>query len=118
MRFKSATQMMLFLVVQLCKEHLYGLVFMTVAAGPLFNFIFSGIIFFAVYMNQGVTKLPLTVEKVFERLIKNSFEKGDIIRSINGVQIFENFKSLMIIYLKIVDLMKNLLMLSKEMDRL
>ena len=69
-------------------------------------------------MNQGVTKFPLTVEKVFTiRLIRNKFEKGDIIRSINGVQIYKNL-NVLIIYLKIVDLMKNLLILLKEMDRL
>ena len=67
--------------------------FMTVAAGPLFNFIFSGIIFFVVYMNQGVTKFPLTVEKVFTTPYQQQFEKGDIISSINGVQINENLKN-------------------------
>ena len=50
--------------------------FMTVAAGPLFNFIFSGIIFFIVYMNQGVTKFPITVEKVFDdALSENSLKR-------------------------------------------
>ena len=68
--------------------------FMTVLAGPLFNFIFSGIIFFAVYMNQGVTKFPLTVEKVFVAPYQQQFEKGDIISSINGVQIYENINDL------------------------
>ena len=66
--------------------------FMTVAAGPLFNFLFSGIIFFAVYINQGVVKFPLTVEKVFESPYQKQLEKGDIVRSINGVRIFENLK--------------------------
>ena len=66
--------------------------FMTVAAGPLFNFLFSGIIFFAVYINQGVIKFPLTVEKVFESPYQKQLEKGDIVRSINGVRIFENLK--------------------------
>ena len=68
--------------------------FITVAAGPLFNFIFSGIIFFAVYMSQGVTKFPLTVEKVFATPYQQQFEKGDIISSINGVQIYENINNL------------------------
>ena len=68
--------------------------FITVAAGPLFNFIFSAIIFFAVYMNQGVTKFPLTVEKVFATPYQQQFEKGDIISSINGVQIYENINDL------------------------
>ena len=68
--------------------------FLTVVAGPLFNFIFSGIIFFIVYMNQGVTKFPLTVEKVFTTPYQQQFEKGDIISSINGVQIYENSNEL------------------------
>ena len=64
--------------------------FMTVAAGPVFNFIFSGIIFFAVYMNQGVTKFPITVEKVFDTPYQKQLEEGDIILSINGIRIYEN----------------------------
>ena len=68
--------------------------FMTVVAGPLFNFIFSGIIFFIVYMNQGVTKFPLTVEKVFTTPYQQQFEKGDIISSINGVRINKNLNDL------------------------
>ena len=68
--------------------------FMTVAAGPLFNFIFSGIIFFVVYMNQGVTKFPLTVEKVFTTPYQQQFEKGDVISSINGVLIHKNINEL------------------------
>ena len=68
--------------------------FMTVVAGPLFNFIFSGIIFFIVYMNQGVTKFPLTVEKVFTTPYQQQFEKGDIISSINGVRINKNINDL------------------------
>jgi len=59
--------------------------FATVAAGPLFNFIFSGVIFFLIYMNQGVTKFPLTVESVFESPYQNELEEGDVIRSINNV---------------------------------
>ena len=64
--------------------------FITVAAGPIFNFLFSGFIFFVLYMNQGVTKFPITVEKVFESPYQELFEKGDIVRSINGVRIYEN----------------------------
>ena len=65
--------------------------FMTVAAGPLFNFLFSGFIFFIIYMNQGETKFPLTVEKVFDSPYQNQLEKGDIVKSINGFQLDENF---------------------------
>ncbi len=59
--------------------------FLTVAAGPIFNFIFSGLIFLLIYMNQGITKLPLTVDKVFDSPYKQKFEKGDVVRSINGI---------------------------------
>ena len=64
--------------------------FITVAAGPFFNFLFSGIIFFAIYMSQGITKIPLTVEMVFESPYENKLKKGDIIRSINGVPVYED----------------------------
>ena len=37
-------------------------------------------------MNQGETKFPLTVEKVFDSPYQNQLEKGDIVKSINGVQ--------------------------------
>ena len=69
--------------------------FATVAAGPIFNFIFSGIIFFIIYFNQGVTKLPLTVEKVFDSPYEIMFEKDDIIRSINGIKIDQDFNKLL-----------------------
>ena len=65
--------------------------FLTVAAGPFFNFIFSGIIFFIIFMNQGVTSLPLTVEKVYDAPYQTNFEKGDIIRSVNGQILGEDF---------------------------
>ena len=45
-------------------------------------------------MNQGVTKFPLTVEKVFETPYQKQFQKGDIVRSINGVRIYENLNNL------------------------
>jgi len=66
--------------------------FMTVAAGPLFNFLFSGFIFFIIYMDQGVTKFPITVEKVFKSPFHEKLEKGDIVVSINGVRLSENLK--------------------------
>ncbi len=61
--------------------------FMTVAAGPVFNFIFSGLIFFLIFINQGVTKLPLTVDKVFGSPYDQLFEKGDVVHSVNGIVI-------------------------------
>ena len=66
--------------------------FMTVAAGPLFNFLFSGLIFFTIYMNQGVTKFPITVEKVFDSPYYKQLEQDDIIRSINGLRVDENLE--------------------------
>ena len=68
--------------------------FITVAAGPMFNFIFSGIIFFLIYMNQGVTEFPLTVGKVFDSPYAQKFQKGDIVRSINGIAIENEFDEL------------------------
>jgi regulator of sigma E protease len=59
--------------------------FITVAAGPVFNFIFSGLIFFLIYMNQGTIKIPLTVGKTFESPYIQKFQKGDIVRSVNGI---------------------------------
>ena len=66
--------------------------FMTVAAGPIFNFIFSGIVFFMIYMNQGTIKFPLTVEKLFDAPYNHKLQENDIIRSINGVEIKDNLK--------------------------
>jgi len=68
--------------------------FVTVAAGPFFNFIFSGVIFFLIYLNQGVTSLPLTVEKVFESPDQTKFEGGDIVRAINGIRIGDNLDTI------------------------
>jgi regulator of sigma E protease len=68
--------------------------FITVAAGPLFNFIFSGFIFFLIFMDQGMTKLPLTVDKTFDTPYKQKFEKGDVVRSVNGLKIKNDLKKL------------------------
>ena len=46
-----------------------------VAAGPLFNFLFSGFIFFIIFMNQGVTQFPITVEKVFDTPYQQQLER-------------------------------------------
>jgi len=59
--------------------------FITVAAGPIFNFIFSGLIFFLIFMNQGTTRFPITVEKPFDAPYKQKFEEGDVVRSVNGI---------------------------------
>ena len=68
--------------------------FITVAAGPLFNFIFSGLIFFLIFMDQGMTKLPLTVDKTFDTPFEQKFEKGDVVRSVNGLKINNDLKKL------------------------
>ena len=61
--------------------------FITVAAGPIFNFIFSGVIFFLIFMNQGTTRFPITVEEPFDAPYNQNFEGGDIVRSVNGVPV-------------------------------
>ena len=61
--------------------------FLTVAAGPIFNFVFSGIIFFLISINQGTVKLPLTVLKLFDSPSKHVLMEGDVVKSINGVEI-------------------------------
>ena len=68
--------------------------FITVAAGPLFNFIFSGLIFFLIFMDQGMTKLPLTVDKTFDTPYEQKFEKGDVVRSVNGLKIKNDLNKL------------------------
>lgn len=68
--------------------------FITVAAGPLFNFIFSGLIFFLIFMDQGMTKLPLTVDKTFDTPYEQKFEKADVVRSVNGLKINNDLKKL------------------------
>ena len=68
--------------------------FITVAAGPLFNFIFSGLIFFLIFMDQGMTKLPVTVDKTFDTPYEQKFEKGDVVRSVNGLKINNDLKKL------------------------
>ena len=68
--------------------------FITVAAGPLFNFIFSGLIFFLIFMDQGMTKLPVTVDKTFDNPYEQKFEKGDVVRSVNGLKINNDLKKL------------------------
>ena len=65
--------------------------FTTVAAGPIFNFLFSGLIFFVIYMNQGVTKFPITVENVYDSPYQEKLEKGDIVKSINSVPLHKDF---------------------------
>ena len=68
--------------------------FITVAAGPIFNFIFSGVIFFLIYMNQGIIKTPLTVDKLFDAPYEQKLRKDDIVRSINGIELTDKIDDL------------------------
>ena len=68
--------------------------FITVAAGPIFNFIFSGIIFFCIFLGQGTTQLPVTVANLFELPYNFALRKGDVVLSINGVNISEELENI------------------------
>ena len=67
--------------------------FLTVSAGPVFNFLLSIVIFFLIYMDQGITKVPVTVHKLFEMPYQQKLVKGDIIKSINDIEIESNLNS-------------------------
>ncbi|MEL6915004.1 MAG: RIP metalloprotease RseP [Pseudomonadota bacterium] len=58
---------------------------LTVAAGPVFNFILSAVIFAAFYMFNGEAREPLTVDTSLPMPVVNELEQGDVIRSIGGV---------------------------------
>ncbi|MEO0676200.1 MAG: RIP metalloprotease RseP [Pseudomonadota bacterium] len=57
---------------------------LTVAAGPIFNFILSAIIFAVFFMVNGEAREPITVESVVETPRVNELEPGDIITAIGG----------------------------------
>ena len=59
----------------------------TVAAGPVFNFILSLILFFGLSVNQGVTKNPLTVGQVYDVPQVSEVQVGDILRRIGSVDV-------------------------------
>ena len=59
----------------------------TVAAGPLFNFIMSLILFFGLSVNQGVTKNPLTVGQVYDVPQVSEVQVGDILRRVGSVDV-------------------------------
>ena len=44
-------------------------------------------------MDQGITKVPVTVHKLFEMPYHQKLVKGDIIKSINGIEIKSNLNS-------------------------
>ena len=57
----------------------------TVAAGPLFNFLFSILIFLGVILFQGVPSDPLTIQRVLPNPAAQDLRPGDEILQINGV---------------------------------
>ena len=44
-------------------------------------------------MDQGITKVPVTVHKLFDMPHHQKLVKGDIIKSINGIEIKSNLNS-------------------------
>ena len=56
----------------------------TVAAGPVFNFALSAMIFFSVFMLQGTIKDPLTVGDLRTLPAVQELQQGDVIRQIEG----------------------------------
>ena len=59
----------------------------TVAAGPIFNFVFSIAIFFMLFVSVGQVREPLTVSKINPLPFVNQLEQGDEIISISGYKI-------------------------------
>lgn len=59
----------------------------TVAAGPVFNFVLSFLIFAALVMFRGVTADPITVDEVAALPnVQNELVQGDVILAINGAE--------------------------------
>ncbi|MCI2398368.1 RIP metalloprotease RseP [Aliiroseovarius subalbicans] len=57
----------------------------TVAAGPIFNFVLSGLIFAGVLFSQGIASDPLTVDEVAQIPgIEGTLDSGDLILEIDG----------------------------------
>ena len=59
----------------------------TVAAGPVFNFVFSIIIFFSIFVSVGQVREPLTISKINPLPFINQLKEGDEIISISGFQL-------------------------------
>ena len=59
----------------------------TVAAGPIFNFILSLILFFALSISQGVTKNPLTVGQVYDVPQVSEVQVGDILKRVGSIDV-------------------------------
>jgi regulator of sigma E protease len=59
----------------------------TVAAGPIFNFILSLILFFGLSIIQGVTKNPLTVGEVYDVPQVSEVQVGDILKRVGSIEV-------------------------------
>jgi len=59
----------------------------TVAAGPVFNFILSLILFFGLSISQGVTKNPLTVGQVYDVPQLSEVQVGDILKRVGSIDV-------------------------------
>ncbi|MFD1341836.1 RIP metalloprotease RseP [Litorisediminicola beolgyonensis] len=59
---------------------------LTVAAGPVFNFILSFFVFAGIFMLQGQTSDPLTVGELRALPVEQPLEEGDVILSIGGIE--------------------------------
>ena len=59
----------------------------TVAAGPIFNFILSLILFFGLSISQGVTKNPLTVGQVYDVPQVSEVQVGDILKRVGSIDV-------------------------------
>lgn len=57
----------------------------TVAAGPVFNFIFSFLIFTGLFLYEGAIKTPLTIGTIYDLPYTGEIETGDRIISVDGV---------------------------------
>ena len=60
---------------------------LTVAAGPVFNFILSAIIFAVFFMVNGEAQEPLTVDTTLDMPVAVEFEQGDVILAVEGNEI-------------------------------
>jgi len=60
---------------------------LTVAAGPVFNFILSALIFAAFFMINGEAKEPLTVERTLPMPVMTELRAGDVITAIEGTPV-------------------------------
>lgn len=58
----------------------------TVAAGPVFNFIFSIALFFTLSLSEGSVKMPLSVGKIYDLPHMGALQVGDTLLSVDGIE--------------------------------